>query len=163
MKALQQVTLVVLLSIFVFSASIVNAQEGPNKNSKMQNRGIENKIPDLTEQQKSDIKDLRTAFMKDIQHIKAQMDIKRAELKALQTAEKPDIDAINKKIDEKANLRTQLEKKKAAFRQSVRALLTDDQKVVFDQKMMQHEHSKGCSHEHGKQCEGHGRGHACKK
>ncbi len=39
------------------------------------------------------------------------------------------LEAINKKIEEKSTLRTDLEKKSAAYKQAVRTLLTDDQKV----------------------------------
>jgi len=163
MKKVKQVTLVALLSIFVFSASIANAQKGYNNQNQQQKRGIENTIPDLTDKQKEEIKTLRIAHLKEAQQIKNQMDIKRAELKALQTAENPDLDAINKKIEERSALRTDLEKKTAAYKQSVRALLTDDQKVIFDQKMMHHGKAHNCGHKPGKQCAGKGQGKPCKQ
>jgi Spy/CpxP family protein refolding chaperone len=68
-----------------------------NNNQQQAFRGIENSIPDLTDKQKTEIKTLRVAHMKEVQQLKNKMDIKRAELKALQTQEKPDLNAINKK------------------------------------------------------------------
>jgi len=143
-----------LLSIFMFSASMVNAQKGNGSfngpNSKQQ--GLENAIPDLTEQQKAEIKTLRIKHMKEAQGIKDLIDVKRAELKVLQNAEKSDIDAINKKIEEKAKLRTNLEKSNATFILAVKNILTDEQKVIFDQKMS---HMKG-QHKGAHNGKGHG-------
>ena len=148
------------VSIFVFSASSISAQCGGasgnvkgdgTKNYNQQ--GIENKIPDLTDKQKEEIKVIRTAQLKDSQSIKDQMSIKRAELKALQNVENPDLAAINKKIEERSALRTSLEKKSAAYRQDVRALLTDDQKVYFDKSRNKGQHkAHNCGSKTGKGC-----------
>lgn len=137
MKKVKQISLVMLLSIFVFAASTVKAQ-APKAEQVNRGDGIENFITDLTDQQKTEVEKLRVAHMKEAQQIKNQMDIKRAELKALQTVENPDMDAINKKIEEKAALRTELEKKGAEHKQAVRNILTNDQRVIYDQKMARH-------------------------
>ncbi len=150
MKNVKQLSLITLLSIFVLVAPLANAQKlanGQGSANAQRGQGLENRIPDMTEKQKSDITSLRTAHLKDAQQLKNEMGIKRAELKALQQIENPDIDAINKKIEERASIRTDLEKKSAAFRQSVRSILTDNQKVFYD-KQSSHKHSKGhdCNH-----------------
>ncbi len=163
MKKVKQLSLVMLLSIFVFSASIVNAQNRDGSGTKQMNgQGIENRIPDLTDTQKAEIKTIRTAHLKDAQQIKNQMGIKRAELKALQTVDNPDLDAINKKIEERSALRLDLEKKSAAHRQAVRALLTDDQKVIYDQKTSRKGKAHNCGGKSGKPCGGSKGGHKCK-
>ena len=102
MKKVKKVSTQMLLAVLIFSASIASAQmeNGPknvNNNQQQAFRGIENSIPDLTDKQKTEIKTLRVAHMKEVQQLKNKMDIKRAELKALQTQEKPDLNAINKK------------------------------------------------------------------
>ena len=145
MKTLKKLPLVILLSVFVLSAPLANAQKQGNGTNP--NR-IENVITDLSDKQKEDINSLRTANIKESQQIKNQMDIKRAELKALQQVDNPDMDAINKKIEERAALRTDLEKKTAVHRQAVRNVLTDDQRVVFD-KNMKRGHHKGNAHNCG--------------
>lgn len=164
MKKVKQLSLVMLLSIFVFSASIANAQNRNGSGTKQMNgQGIENRIPDLTDTQKEKIKTLRTAHLKDAQQIKNQMGIKRAELKALQTAENPDLDAINKKIEERSALRLDLEKKSAAHKQSIRALLTDDQKVVYDKQTSRRGNAAhDCGSKTSKPCGGSKAGHKCK-
>ncbi len=159
MKRVKNVSLIMLLSIFVFSASVASAQKCSG-HEKQHHQGIENLIPDLSDKQKEDIKALRVSNMKEIRGLKDQMDIKRAELKALQNAENADLNAINKKIEEKAAIRTQIEKKSAAHRQAVRALLTDEQKVIYDQKTSHRGKAHKCSPEQRKEC---GKGHACRK
>lgn len=168
MKNVKNVSVLVLLTVLMFSSSIANAQMGNgSKNTKGTQeafQGMENRIPDLTDKQKTEIKTLRITHMKEVQQLQNQIDIKRAELKALQTQDKVDMDAVNGKISEKAALRTELEKKKASFRQNVRNLLTDEQKIMFDKKMSHHmkgEKAGNCGHKkQGKKCgDGHGKGH----
>ncbi len=91
-------------------------------------------LPDLTEAQTAKIKTLRTEMLKQINPIKAEMREKRAHLQTLSIAEKVDMAAINKTIDEIGALKTKIMKIHAKFRQDFRALLTDDQRVVFDSK-----------------------------
>ncbi len=140
MKKGKNVSMVILI-ILMISGSSVNAQKGNryaegDMDYKYQAHyhGMENAIPDLTDKQKEEIKVLRISHMKEAQQLRNQMGIKRAELKALQINDKIDIDAINKKIEEKATLRTELEKKDVGFRQAVRSLLTDEQKLIFDER-----------------------------
>ncbi len=156
MKSLKQLSLAVLLSVFVLGTTATYAQECNKKHSNC----IENIIPDLTDGQKAEIKKLKTEHRKDVQQIKNQMEIKRAELKALQTAENPDIKAINKKIEERSALRTELEKKSAAHKQSVRKLLNDEQKAVYDKKITHRGHGHKCSGAAHK-CSGQKSGHKC--
>lgn len=155
MKKVKQLSLIMILSIFVLAMPQANAQKGEAAGIGKAN-GMENKIPDLTEKQKSEIKTLRTAYQKDAQQVKNQMGIKRAELKALQQVENPDMDAINKKIEERAALRTELEKKTASYKQSIRTLLTDDQKVIFDKNMKNRHHGSAhkCDSKPGHSCSG---------
>jgi len=89
-------------------------------------------IPDLTDQQKQKIDDLCLAQTKEMTGLNNQMNEKYAHLKTLQTADKADMAAINKTIDEISALKADMMKKCSATRQSVRGLLTDKQKVAFD-------------------------------
>jgi len=159
MKKLQQISLVMMLSALMFYSQTVTAQHHEmRQNQKGECMGMEQKIPNLTEQQQSQIKTLRIAHMKKMQQLKNQVDVKKAELKVLQTADKVDMNAINKKIDEKAALKIQLEKEKASFRQKVRSLLTDEQRIIFDARMQKkkgHMMHEGRKHEMHKKCMGH--------
>jgi Spy/CpxP family protein refolding chaperone len=98
-------------------------------------------IPDLTEDQMTKIKSLRLEMMKETNPLKAQMKEKKAHLNTLAIAEKADMKAIEKTIDEMGAIRVQMMKAHAKMRQDVRAILTDDQRVIFDSKagsMMSH-------------------------
>ena len=142
-----------LLSAFVLVSPQVKAQKS---DAKPASNGIERIVTDLSDKQKEDINVLRTAHIKEAQQLKNQMGIKRAELKALQEVDSPDMDAINKKIEERAALRTDLEKKTASFKQDVRKVLTEDQRVVYDKNSKKGH--KGSAHNCGSK-----QGHNCSK
>ena len=147
MKTLKKLPLVFLLSVFVFAAPLANAQK-QGQGARANSNRIESVITDLSDKQKEDINALRTSNIKESQQIKNQMDIKRAELRALQQVDSPDMDAINKKIEERAALRTDLEKRTAMHRQSVRNVLTDEQRVLYD-KSMKRGANRGSTHNCG--------------
>ncbi len=91
-------------------------------------------LPDLTKDQMDQIKTLRTSMLKQTNPIRAEIREKKAHLQTLSINEKPDMAAINKTIDEIGALKTKMMKIRAKFRQDVRALLTDEQRVIFDSK-----------------------------
>lgn len=93
---------------------------------------LEMLIPDLTEDQQSKMKDIHLNMMKESLSIRNKLGENRAKLKTLQTAENPDMKAIDKLIDESSSLHADLQKKAAANHQQVRSLLTEDQRVIFD-------------------------------
>jgi Spy/CpxP family protein refolding chaperone len=105
-------------------------KKGDKSNGCMQN------IPDLTEQQVQKIEGLCLGTKKEMMGIKNQLAEKQAHLKTLQDVDKPDMTAINKTIDEISLLKADMMKKHAATRQSVRELLTEKQRIVFDAKPM---------------------------
>jgi len=114
-------------------------------------------LPDLSDEQVAKIKTLRIEMMKQITPLKAQMKEKMAHLNTLSIAEKPDMKAINSTIDEIGDLRVQMMKIHAKFRQDVRALLTAEQRVMFDSKA-------GSMMGHGKKGHhGSGKGMPCKQ
>jgi Spy/CpxP family protein refolding chaperone len=117
-------------------------------------------LPDLTDEQVAKIKTLRIEMMKQLNPLRAELKEKMAHLNTLSIAEKPDMKAINTTIDEIGALKTKMMKIHAKFRQDVRALLTDDQRVIFDSKagkMMGH----GMKGHHGSG-KGPGKGMPCK-
>lgn len=92
-------------------------------------------IPGLSEDQKAQIHKLRISHLKDIQALRNQIGENRAHFKTLMSSENPDMNAINKNIDEFGSLRTQIMKKQAANIQDIRKLLNDEQRLIFDRKM----------------------------
>lgn len=101
------------------------------------------RIPDITKEQKAQITKLYTALMKEIMPIQNVLKEKQAKLHTLSTAEKVDMKAINALIDEMATMRTNIQKKRMKFVQDLRALLTDDQRVFFDQRRGNFKNNKG--------------------
>jgi len=101
---------------------------------------MHNGIPNMTEDQKAKMKDLHVAFYKEVQPLRNQLGELKARQKTLSTLDNPDMKAINANIDEITKVMNQLMKSRAAFRQKVRALLTDEQKVWFDSHPMHKNH-----------------------
>jgi Spy/CpxP family protein refolding chaperone len=90
----------------------------------------------LTDEQQKKIDALDLETEKVLLPMKAQIEVKAAELKGLALAENPDKGAIDKKIEEIGVLRTQIMKKKILNKLAVRALLTPDQRVEFDRNVL---------------------------
>jgi Spy/CpxP family protein refolding chaperone len=122
-----------------------------------------NFIPNLTDDQKSKIKDLHLNLKKETILLKNQIGEKEAHLKTITMVDKVDMSEVNKTIDESFALKASLAKKKATFHQEVRALLNNEQKVVFDSKASCGKHKgngkmngkKGCCEDgqkNGKNC-----------
>jgi Spy/CpxP family protein refolding chaperone len=88
-------------------------------------------IPNLSPEQQTQIQELRTKHLKEVTPLRNELNEKRARLQTLQSAEKPDMNAINKTIDEMAQIKANIIKKKAAHRAEISSLLTDDQRVEF--------------------------------
>jgi len=91
-------------------------------------------IPNLSEEQQAKMDELRTKHLKEVTPLRNELNEKRARLQTLESAEKIDINAINKTIDEIAQLRANIMKKGAAHRAEVSSILTDDQRAVFNSR-----------------------------
>lgn len=89
-------------------------------------------IPALTPEQRSAIRDLRTAHIKKTELIRAEIGEKEARMNTLRLAEKADEKAIDRTIDEIAKLRGDLMKEREAHHRQVKSLLTEEQRVHFD-------------------------------
>ncbi len=130
----------IILTVFLlgFMGNNIMAQRGMGKmhrhGMKDAPRGMCVNLPDLSEEQMDLIEKIKTDFMKESLPLKNEMDIKKAELKALSTGDDVDLGAINKKIDEVTALQAKMMKKHATHRQDIRMLLNDEQKLMFDQR-----------------------------
>ncbi len=89
-------------------------------------------IPNLTEEQSQQITELRTAHLKEMQTYRDQIDINRAQYRALMRGDRADMGAIDANIDQRAEIRSQMERKQASHHQAIRSLLTEEQRVWFD-------------------------------
>jgi Spy/CpxP family protein refolding chaperone len=128
----------ILLMISIVSYSQYDSDNEMNKNVKIEKRSVSrgkqmrNDALKLTDQQRNDIKKIRMNMKKAIMPLKNLTVEKRAHLKTLSTAEKVNLDEINKTIDDIFSLKAQIMKLREAARQDLRKLLTDEQRMIFD-------------------------------
>ena len=87
---------------------------------------------DLTDEQTSQLKELRTKFMKEVLPLRNELQEKHAQLRTLSTGDNVDMNKVNQTIDQIGAITTKLMKQRAAHRQEVRKILTEDQRVKFD-------------------------------
>ncbi|MEA3446113.1 MAG: periplasmic heavy metal sensor [Bacteroidota bacterium] len=90
------------------------------------------KIPDMTEEQETQMKTLHLEMGKFMLPIKNELKEKEARLNSLKTAEKVDMAAINDQIEAIGALKIKMEKKHAEHEQDVRKMLTEEQRLHFD-------------------------------
>jgi Spy/CpxP family protein refolding chaperone len=105
----------------------------------------------LSEDQQKKIKEIRLKTAREIMPLRNQLAEKKARLHTISTVDKPDMNEINKTIDEMAALKAQIEKKRVASRMEVRSLLNDEQRLMFDmkgEKAMKKYKMKRKEHEH---------------
>ena len=89
-------------------------------------------IPDLTEDQKAKIEVLRLKNQKEMIKKRNLVREKRAHLITLKSEGELNMKEINKTIDKIADMNAEISKDRIANQQEVRKLLTDDQKIFFD-------------------------------
>lgn len=88
-------------------------------------------IPDLTDQQKEQIRKIRLKGLKELLPLKNQLKEKRAQLRTLTTGQ-ADMPSAYEVAEEIGMIQTDLLKKRLDIRQQIRELLTEDQRVIFD-------------------------------
>ena len=88
-------------------------------------------IPDLNADQMKKIQKLRLDFQKEMLPLKTKIKAAKLDLDGLimETADQKEID---KKIEEIGKMKIELEKKRIAHWMTIRNLLTDEQKAMFD-------------------------------
>jgi Spy/CpxP family protein refolding chaperone len=132
-----------MLSIFAMLAIVANmSAQGVQKEAKpAMNPGMEkgylranpqDLAPKFTEEQKKQIADFKLSRDKQLIQINNLLNEKKAQLKTLQQADKPDMKKINAKIDEITDLQNQKMKLNATFKNNVRSILTEEQRVKMD-------------------------------
>lgn len=107
-------------------------------------------IPDLTQEQQSQIDELRVGQMKEMTTFRNRLMEKRAQLRTLQTKDNPDMNAINQTIEQMGQIRTNMHKAFAEHRQNVREVLNEDQRAFYDAKIMNRRGRFGGRHDMGR-------------
>lgn len=126
----------ILLTMFTIALT-ASAQQHNIQNHK---QGMMKANPEMmkhqfTEDQQKQMAELRLKHQKETLQLNNEINEKTAQLKTLQQLDKPNLRDINSKIDEISALQNKKMKSMAAHRNSVRSLLTDEQRIQFDMKM----------------------------
>ena len=119
--------IIIAIRLFVTGSVFAQGNQGQGNQA---NRFMN--IPDLTDAQKEQIKDLRTANMKEMLPLRNALKEKQARKNTVSTGDNVNMTEVNKVIDEIAAIKTIMAKKRAEQRQNIRKILTDDQRVFFD-------------------------------
>lgn len=91
-------------------------------------------LPDVTEEQKKQFKEIKTDYMKKALSLRNELKEKKAHLESLATKDKPSQSKLNTTIEEIGELKTALMKLGMDKRQKIRGILTEEQRIVFDTK-----------------------------
>lgn len=91
-------------------------------------------IPGLTEDQETNIRQIHLDFQKQILQVNNQIREKEAQLRTQMTQDKPNQGQIDRLVEEIGTLRTAVIKARTAAHMKVRALLTEEQRIQFDQR-----------------------------
>lgn len=143
MKNYSKLATLILTGLFLLTVGTSMAQKGAGMMERKMDRsetpGFHQQymmIPDLTEEQKEQIKELRVDQMKKMTQLRNQLTEKRAALSTLQTQDNPNMEEINTTIEEMGQIRISMHKEQAAHHQEIRKLLTEEQKAYFDAHRM---------------------------
>ena len=137
--------LLIGIALLHLNAPILTAQGGPGRPGMGPMNPSLNKsqaapersgmgIPNLSDEQKDQIKKLHLAHMKEVQPLRNEMMELKARFHTISTVENPDNNEINKNIDARTALMNKLMKSKASHHQAVRKLLNEEQKMFFDNR-----------------------------
>jgi len=127
-----------IIAVLLFITGSVFAQGNQGKRGNFDGQKKRNQterfmnIPDLTDAQKTQIKDMRTANMKEMLPLRNELQEKQAHKRTISTGDNVKMSEINKTIDEIGAIKTNMAKKRATHRQNIRKILTDNQRVFFD-------------------------------
>jgi Spy/CpxP family protein refolding chaperone len=116
-----------LLFVLFMAGSLMAQAPGPPASAQGGSGAL-----NLTEDQEKQIQELKTGLHKAVTPLRSRLHVMEAELQALSVAESPDEVAISRKIEEMGKLRIQIQKLEVLNRVKIRNLLTDEQKVRFD-------------------------------
>ncbi len=96
-------------------------------------------LPGLTDAKKESFKKIHFELAKEAKPIQGKLMECKVQLHNLSSADSVDMNTINSKIDEIGRMMVELMKKHEAARQKIRALLTEEQRLMFD-KHISHGH-----------------------
>jgi Spy/CpxP family protein refolding chaperone len=145
---MRQIITSAFLLLLVGSITVqAQRNERPQKNAQMKERMERRMGPEarqqrgpqamlihlnLSDEQSEEIKGIMLEGKKESIPLENQLREKKARLRTLSSGDTYDVDALNSVVDEMSELQASIKKIHLAKKGEVRALLNDDQKVMFD-------------------------------
>ncbi len=129
----------VLLGAALVAAASIPRTFAQEEKAVIRKRVIEREtmgIPDLTDAQKDQIKNLENAADKEALGIRTDTGVLEAELQKLLVSDGASQKDIDRKIDEISALRTRMAKLHAKLQRDIRSLLSPEQRIVFDKQKL---------------------------
>ena len=120
----------------MFSTIVLSAQQN-NTNQKPP------EIPNLSEQQKTDIKKIREETKKKNQPLRTEIKSLRKKHNEIIKEEKADMNAINNNLEAISDKVLEIAKNRAQMHQDIRALLDADQRKWYDENVLVQKKKKG--------------------
>jgi Spy/CpxP family protein refolding chaperone len=124
-----------------FDVDYLFAQQGPmgdRQGARMSRFAqLRDEIPEelrISDEQRDQMRNLRTRHQKEMIPIRADLRVLRVELREL-VSNGANLSALNSKIDQIGKLRTEIEKKSMAQRLAMRDVFTDEQREAFKDRM----------------------------
>lgn len=153
-------TIIVGILTFVVAISGVVFAQGHGKMKMRQNHRDDPFMSELNEEQQVACKEKRMQLLQEIQPLQLQIEKMNVDLKTLLIADKPNLRAIDKQIDEISVVKGNIQKLTLKNKLAMRDLLDDDQKVMFNQHLLRNKRDpqRGGHGERGERGERGGRG-----
>jgi len=156
----------ILMLIVLMSCSAALIAQPADKDSKKSDRGQNKEMQmndhqrgpkngmSLTDAQRDAFKKSRLEMQKQLQPLRNELGEVKAHQKTLMTADKPDMNNINKNIDKLGSIRVEMAKIMVQHRLDMRTQLTEEQRLLFDThkgRMMQQHRPQGMGRGRGMQ------------
>ena len=120
-----------IIGLFIFSSSLM-AQPQNRQGPVHQEGPCGLAALNLTEEQKSEIREIRLEKGKETQALKDELAINKAKINALVHKDNPDMKEIVSLAEENGKIITRIQVREIDSKIKVRAVLDEDQKVIFD-------------------------------
>ncbi|MCL3780301.1 periplasmic heavy metal sensor [Prolixibacteraceae bacterium JC049] len=128
------------LILMVFAVITAGAQPRGKKHNAMKGQRVKQherhmmmKL-NLSDEQKESMKAIRLEAYKESKPLRDQLRELKAKQQTLTTAEKADMKSIDKNIDAMSKVQNKLAKLRARNHQKIRSLLTEEQRIKFDER-----------------------------
>lgn len=134
---MKKVKIVMIIALMAAVGTVFAQQQTRQQGERRQQselRGHGQAGLDLSEEQKTKASELKLGMQKMSLPLKNQLGENKAKLRTLTTADQADMKAINKLIDENADINAELQKLRAANHQDFRKILTEEQRIKFDSR-----------------------------